>query len=144
VPRRLPVRTGRILPHYRTTLARPGISTTLTRDRPKPTDPAGDQLAVIIFGDRARPPYPTWAVLIWPRGGPPTGPNRCSSAFSPGPSTPSRTWVIILSSSASSQSNRDAHSIYVSAGTGSPGTSARRGNGPPGHPGQAPSTTAQR
>lgn len=97
VPRRLPVRTGRILPHYRTTLARPGISTTLTRDRPKPTDPAGDQLAVIIFGDRARPPYPTWAVPIWPRGGPPTGPNRCSSAFSPGPSTPSRTWVIILS-----------------------------------------------
>jgi hypothetical protein len=113
VPRRQPVRTGRILPHYRTTLARPGISTTLTRDRPKPTDPAGDQLAVIIFRDRARPPYPRlgrphlapWRVT--------DGTEPLFERLQPRPSTPSRTWVIILSSSASSQSNRDDHSTYA-------------------------------
>jgi hypothetical protein len=36
-------------------------------------------------------------------------PNRCSSAFRPGTSTPSRIAAIALSSSASSQSNRDDH-----------------------------------
>ena len=40
-------------------------------------------------------------------------PNRCSSALRPGTSTPSRTAAITLSSSASSQSNRDDHSTYV-------------------------------
>ena len=34
----------------RAALTRPGISPTLARDLPKPTDPAGDQLAVIAAG----------------------------------------------------------------------------------------------
>jgi hypothetical protein len=38
------------------------------------------------------------------------GPNRCSSARRPGTMMPSRTWAVTLSSSASSQSNREDHS----------------------------------
>jgi hypothetical protein len=55
-----------------------------------------------VLADPPRPPGPGYVY--------PAKENLCSSAFRPGTSTPSRMAAIALSSSASSQSNRDDHS----------------------------------